>query len=88
MKDKMATIKGRPPFVPDESEGKTNFMMNFKCPKTFSENDFFKTVFISGDDMVKEMQAMKAKEIDDWKKKVIVENEHFTVNTRQPKHID
>ncbi len=37
--------------------------------------------------MVKEMQEAKEKEIQDWKKKVVVDNEHFTVNTRQPKHI-
>ena len=31
MKEKMATIKGRPPFVPDGS-GKPDFFMNFRCP--------------------------------------------------------
>jgi len=30
---------------------------------------------------------MKLKEIEDWKKKVVVDNTHFTVNTRQPPHI-
>lgn len=38
-------------------------------------------MFISGDDMVKEMAEMKAKEIKDFKDKVIVDNEHFYVNT-------
>jgi hypothetical protein len=44
-------------------------------------------VFISGDDMVREMAEAKLKEAEDWKKKVVVESTHFTVNTRQPKHI-
>jgi hypothetical protein len=34
--------------------------------KTFSRPAFFNTVFISGDDMVKEMAAIKQKEKDDW----------------------
>jgi hypothetical protein len=82
----MATMKGRPPFVPDDTR-KQDFFMNFKCPQTFADPSFFKTVFISGDDMVREMAAAKAKEAEDWKKKVVVNNLHFTVNTRQPKHI-
>ena len=34
--------------------------------------------------MVKEMQEAKLKELEDWKKKVVVENPHFYVNTRAP----
>ena len=83
MKEKMATIKGRPPFVPDGS-GKPDFFMNFRCPQTFADPEFFKTVFISGDDMVKEMQEAKIKEQEDWKKKVVVDSTHFSVNTRAP----
>ena len=37
--------------------------------------------------MVREMAEAKLKEAEDWKKKVVVESTHFTVNTRQPKHI-
>ena len=48
---------------------------------TFSQPDYFKTVFISGDDMVKEELEQKQKEIDDWNKKVVVKNSHFYVNT-------
>jgi hypothetical protein len=87
MKDKMSVMKGRPPFVPDPHSLKPDFFTNFRCPQTFADNDFFKTVFISGDDMVKEMQEAKLKEAEDWKKKVVVDNLHFTVNTRQPEHI-
>ena len=32
--------------------------------------------------MVKEMMELKQKEKDDFAKKVVVENEHFFVNTR------
>ena len=37
--------------------------------------------------MVKELQEAKVKEIEDWKKKVVVDNTHFGVNTRQPAYI-
>ena len=53
-----------------------------KNTKTFSDASYFKTVFISGDDMVKEMAEQKQKEIDDFNKKVVVDNKHFFVNTR------
>jgi hypothetical protein len=59
----MATIKARGgPFSPEESHGKPDFFTNFRCPQTFADPEFFKTVFISGDDMVKEMQEAKIKE--------------------------
>lgn len=74
-------MKSRPPFVPEE-HGKPDFYTNFRCPSTFADPSFFKTVFISGDDMVKEMQEARAKEQEDWKKKLVVDNTHFTVNTR------
>jgi hypothetical protein len=51
---------------------------------TFSDKAFFKTVFISGDDMVAEMEATKKKEAEDWKSKVVVKNTHFAVNTVIP----
>lgn len=82
LKDKMATLKSRPPFVPEENGGKQDFFMNFRCPPTFAERSFFKTVFISGDDMVRELQETKQKEIEDWNKKVVVESTHFAVNTK------
>ena len=49
---------------------------------TFSDPSFFNTVFISGDDMVKEMAELKQKEIDDFEKKVVVANKHFSVDTK------
>jgi hypothetical protein len=86
LKEKMATMKGRAPFIP-EDHSKVDFFTNFRCPPTFADREFFKTVFISGDDMVKELQESKLKEVEDWKKKVVVDNTHFTVNTRQPHYI-
>ena len=53
----------------------------------FSDPDYFKTVFISGDDMVKEMEEMKKKEIDDFNKKVVVDSQHFNVNTREKQKV-
>lgn len=62
--------------------GKPDFQSKIKVVReTFSHPDYFKTVFISGDDMVKELAEMKQKEIDDFNKKVVVENQHFYVNT-------
>lgn len=81
----MTTIKARgAPFTMAESQSKQDFFTNFRCPQTFADPEFFKTVFISGDDMVKEMQEAKIKEQEDWKKKVVVDNLHFSVNTRAP----
>ena len=45
-------MKGRAPFK--HEDGKVDFATNFKVPVTFSDREFFNTVFISGDDMVKE----------------------------------
>lgn len=68
-------------FVPGE-HGKPDFQSKVKAPgETFSNKDYFKTVFISGDDMVKEEQEMKQKEIEEFNKKVVVDNKHFNVNT-------
>jgi hypothetical protein len=54
----MSLLKNQPPNAPDESYN-TKFNMNFKCPKTFSEKDYFKTVFLSGDDLIKQNQMDK-----------------------------
>lgn len=56
-------------------EGQVDFQSKIKISKpTFSDKEYFNTVFISGDDMVKELQEQKQKEIDDFNKKVVVEN--------------
>lgn len=68
-------------YVP-EDHGKPDFQSKIKLVRgTFSHPDYFKTVFISGDDMVKELAQEKQKEIDDFNKKVVVDNQHFYVNT-------
>lgn len=65
-----------------QDDGKADFQSKVKNVKNFSDPSYFKTVFISGDDMVKEMAEMKQKEIDDFENKVVVKNKHFYVNTR------
>lgn len=75
LKDKMEALKSRAPFKPDEY--KPDFQKNFRVPPNFSERDFFNTVFISGDDMVKEQLELKHKGQDEWKSKVVVKNTHF-----------
>lgn len=42
-----------------EDDGKPDFYSKVKNTKTFSDASYFKTVFISGDDMVKEMAEQK-----------------------------
>ena len=55
--------------------GKADFQSKIKIVRdTFSHPDYFKTVFISGDDMVKELAEQKQKEMDDFNKKVVVDN--------------
>jgi len=62
-------------------DGKPDFYSKVKNVTTFSDKGFFKTVFSGGDDMVAEMQALKKKEADNWKAKLIVANPHFSTNT-------
>ena len=64
-------------------DGKPDFASKVPNVQTFSDPSYFNTVFISGDDMVKEMQELKQKEIEDFEKKVVVANKHFSVNTKQ-----
>ena len=47
----------------------------------FSDRNYFKSVFISGDDMVKEEAEQRQREIDEFNKKVVVESKVFKVNT-------
>ena len=44
--------------------GKADFYSKVKNKPVFSDPSYFKTVFISGEDMVKEMAELKQKEID------------------------
>lgn len=51
MKDKMSIMKERGGakmgFIGDQ-----NFNKNFTCPQTFSQQDYFKTVHLGGDDVI------------------------------------
>ena len=48
-------------------KGRADFKASAKSHQDFfSEKEYFKTVFISGDDMVKEMNEQKRKEIEDF----------------------
>lgn len=42
-----------------QDEGKSDFVKKVKGVKTFSDGAFFKTVFVSGDDMVAEENAIR-----------------------------
>jgi predicted butyrate kinase (DUF1464 family) len=49
--------------------------------ETFSDPNYFKTVFISGEDMDKELAELKKKELEEFDKKVVVKNKHFYVES-------
>ncbi len=57
-------------------------MQKVKGVTTFSNKEFFNTVFITGDDMVAEMKALKQKEVDDFNSKLVVDTKIFKVNTK------
>lgn len=78
----MKIMKVRGAALPEEV---TDFNKNFTCPDTFSGKDYFKTVHLGGDDVIKQMEDDLKREQDEWKAKVVVDNPVFTVNTRQPK---
>jgi len=42
-----------------EDDGKPDFIQKVKGVTTFSDGKFFKTVFVSGDDMVAEENAIR-----------------------------
>lgn len=70
------------------NDGKPDFKNKLKIEQqTFSSQDYFKTVFISGDDMVKELKEQKQKEIDDFNKKVVVDNTHLRINTLEKRKV-
>ena len=61
---------------------KDQFNLNIKPVYTFSEKDYFNTVFLGGDDVIQEMEEARKAEHEVWRNKLIVDNPHFKVNTR------
>lgn len=65
----------------------SDFNLNIKAERNcegqelFSKPDFFKTVHLGGDDVIKEREEAKKKEHEEWKKKVVVKSAVFKVNT-------
>mmetsp|Transcript_13352 Transcript_13352/g.11850 ORF Transcript_13352/g.11850 Transcript_13352/m.11850 type:complete len:295 (+) Transcript_13352:109-993(+) len=64
---------------------KPGFNLNIQSVYTFGDKETFNTVFLGGDDVIKEMEEAKKAELDTWKSKVVVKNPHFEVNTRPNK---
>ena len=74
-------------FIPGEN-GKPDFQSKVKARHTtLSHPDYFKTVFISGEEQMRQEEADRLKEIGDWEKKVVVDNKHFTVNTMEKQKV-
>lgn len=67
-------------YIPAEHGG-LDFLTKIKNKETFSERKYFKSVFISGDDMVKEEAEVKKREIDEFNRKIVVADKVFKVNT-------
>ena len=89
LKERQAALLAKAPFAP--AEGKPDFRKDFKCPQTFSEREFFNTVFNSGEGLEKEMEEARKQELADWKAKVVVGNPHFKVDTltiKKPSQLD
>ena len=61
---------------------KEEFNLNIKPIYTFGKKESFNTVFLGGDDVIKEMEEAKKAELDEWRRKLVVDNPHFEVNTR------
>jgi hypothetical protein len=72
------------------NDGKADFQSKVTGPQTFSDPNFFKTVFISGEDMDKELAEVRKKELEEFDKKVVVKNKHFYVDSlvKQSHQID
>lgn len=64
---------------------KPEFNLNIHSVGTFSNKEYFNTVFLGGDDVIAEMEEAKRAEHDKWRSKLVVENPHFKVNTRPNK---
>ena len=56
-------------------------MTKIKQQPLFSDRNYFKSVFISGDSIEKEEEEWRQKEIDEFNKKVVVDSKVFKVNT-------
>ena len=63
-------------------EGTSDFNRNIRPTATFSSADYFKTVHLGGDDVIKQEEEDRKRELEQWKQKVVVDKEHFYVNTR------
>jgi len=61
---------------------KPEFNLNIKETGTFSNKEYFNTVFLGGDDVIAEMEEAKRADLDQWRSKLVVDNTHFKVNTR------
>jgi hypothetical protein len=64
---------------------KDEFNLNIKPVTTFSKKEYFNTVFLGGDDVIKEMEEAQKQDLDKWRSKLVVDNPHFKVNTRPVK---
>jgi hypothetical protein len=79
LQDSKAVLNGKQYHPADE--GKPEFQSKVKGPKDFSDPAFFKTIFISGQDMDKEIAEERKRQQEEFEKKVVVANKHFYVDS-------
>jgi predicted secreted protein len=72
-------------YDPREHNG-LDFHSHVKSPTTFSEKEFFNSVFVSGGDAEKEAEDYRKNEQNLFSKKVVVDSLQFKVNTIVKKH--
>lgn len=63
----------------DASHHNKDFNLNLLPTEYFSGWEFFKTVHLGGDDVIKEREEAMKKEYEIWKSKLIVETPVFKV---------
>ena len=67
-------------YSPSEHGG-LDFNLILQQEPLFSPQNYFKTVFASGGDMVAEEKAIRDKELETFNKKMVVDSKQFSVNT-------
>lgn len=64
-----------------QKHGGRDFKTPLKSPSLFGDPKFFKSVFITDDDSEAELEKNKRNQMELFKKKLVVENPQFKVNT-------
>lgn len=67
-------------YVPSEHGGK-DFLAKVQGVESFSDQQYFKTVFASGGDLLSEEADLRRAEVEKFNKALVVDSKEFKVNT-------